>query len=502
MTTMKRLLSILTLLMVAALHIQASTHNGKIGTRNILLQNDSTRLIAALDIVLDDVKLSKNHQLFLTPFIEAEDEERIYLPTVLVNGRNMHYVYLRSGLSKDIRARYNVGTEVRRINGTPQTISYTETISLPEWAKTKIATFNIEIDTCGCGNIGNVVLGAPLALAEMEPDMNTNAFVRYETAYVIPPVTQQPVSIHEGRARVQFEVDKTVLHTEPYICKSGQRIDNRAQLKVICDSIDYALSDPNVEIANINICGFASPESPYLHNEYLSTNRSRVLAEYIEQRYNLPRSVCTYSSVTENWGEFRELVVAATDITEQQRRDLLALIDKPTYGAADFDAKERTLKTDPRFAKLYREKILPVWFPQLRCTQFAISTRLKPASDEQLAEIIKKTPELLSLNQMFRVARLYQEGTEQFSQVFDIALRYYADDPVANLNAAVTALNMGNLDKAGQLIQKAGNSPEAENVRGILAAYRNDKAAALQHFNNAGNLREARINKEQIKTIK
>ena len=128
--------------------------------------------------------------------------------------------------------------------------------------------------------------------------------------------------------------------------------DNREQLKMIEDSVRYALSDPNVEISRIDICGYASPESPYMHNEYLATNRSRSLSEYIGRRFSLPADRCTYSSVPENWAEFRELAVAADDITEAQRRDLLELIDTPAYGASDYDAKEKELKTDRRFASL------------------------------------------------------------------------------------------------------------------------------------------------------
>ena len=499
---MKRISTILLLLAASVLCTFAATEGGKITTRNISVQEKGRKLTALLDIVLDSLHLASNHQLFVTPYVQSVDKEECAMfPTVLINGRNMQYVYQRSGLSKDIAERYtNINQVVRRKNGTEQAVEYAASLDIAQWMHEKEMMLLLAIDTCGCGSMKGCGDADSIAFSLMPDAPETDAVAtlslrKFYTAYITPPVTKQPIIKHEGKARVQFEVDRTVLHVEPYVCQSGQRIDNRAQLQVIKDSIDYALSDPNVEIESINICGYASPESPYLHNQDLATNRSRALAEYIGALYNLPQEQCTYDAVPENWGEFRQQVVAATDITEQQRQDLLALIDKPTYGPSDFDAKEATLKGDARFARLYRTKILPVWFPELRCTKFAIGTRLKPMEDEKLAEIIRKTPDLLSLNQMFRVARLYEEGSQEFNEVIEIALRKYSDDPIANLNAAVTAIKAGDYDRAAQLLPKAGNSPEAENARGVLAAYQGDLEAASQYFDKAGNLPEARLNR-------
>ena len=114
--------------------------------------------------------------------------------------------------------------------------------------------------------------------------MQLNFMPDLSLAYITPEVTEDRIIVHEGSARVQYEVNKTDLHDQPYRCKNGQMIDNRRELKTITDSIDYAVSDPNVEIASINLVGYASPESPYTHNEFLATNRARSLADYIGRR--------------------------------------------------------------------------------------------------------------------------------------------------------------------------------------------------------------------------
>lgn len=465
--------------------------SGKVSATDPVRRIHDGRLEVTFDLTLDSLRLRSDGQLYITPVVEGKDGASEVMPTVLVNGRNMHYLYHRGTVRNPSGHRYDIISEVKRNNGKPQSVNYSASLPLSGWMMSPDSYVRLVIDSCGCGHEYGRTVGDPWPL-------DLNPVKKMKAAYLTPAVTELPVSIHEGRARVQFEVDRTELHDQPYVCRNGQKIDNRAQLRIIDDSISYALSDPNVEIASINICGYASPESPYLHNDELSTGRSRALAEYLAAKYNLPRERSTYSAVPENWKEFRELVVASDEITPQQRADLLELIDRPAYGPADYDAKERELKTDRKFASLYRSLILPVWFPKLRATEFAISTRLKPLSDEKLAEVIHKTPGLMSLNQMMRVARLYPEGSPEFNEAIGIALAHYPDDEVANLNAAVAALKSGDIERASALLEKAGDRPEAENARGIIATARGDFEAARQHFEKAGNLTEADANRRLL----
>lgn len=460
----------------------------------VSLTKDSQRVNLSMDLVLDSLTLHRNRQLFVTPYLHDSQGHSTALPTVLVNGRNMQYVYERSGLPARLKQEYSdLAQVVARRNGTPQRVAYVAAVPVEAWMKRGRCDLRLSVDTCGCGQELASGESAPVASVDFNPVANMHL------AFVTPAVTELPVVAHEGKARVQFEVDSVTLHAEPYVCRNGQRLDNRQQLAVIDDSIRYALSDEHVEIASISICGYASPESPYTHNDYLATGRSRSLAEYLAQRHHLPQERCTFSAVPENWEEFRQMTVEAQDITEEQRTSLLTLIDRPVYGPADYDAKERELKTSPRLARLYRRLLLPVWFPMLRCTKFVIHTRLRPMSDEQLAEVIKTQPQLMSLNQMFRVARLYPEGSSEFMTTIHTALHYYPDDPVANANAAIAELRAGHYDQAEAYLEKAGAQPEAENARGVLATQRGNYEEALRHFEAAGTLPEAIKNKDLLR---
>lgn len=466
------------------------------GVEDILIKNvDARRVDTTLrltaDINLDAVRLGSNRQIYLTPVVEDEKGNVEIMPSLLVNGHAMHIAYERHSLSGDGLKNHQVVEEVKRRNGKKQRVEYSASVPMHKWMYGTSASVRWDIDSCGCGVQGGNGRGDSFPLG-------LNPAGKMRTAYMTPAVTELPVSIHQGKAHVNFEVAKSVLHTGPYTCRNGQRIDNSAELRMIDDSISRALSDKNVEIAKIKICGYASPEGSYISNDRLSTDRSRALSEYIAARYNLPVGKSEFDAVAENWAGLRKIVETTPILSVSQRKELLELIDRPAYGPSDYDLKDKELRTNPRFSTLYKNTILPEWYPELRTTAFEISTRLKPLTDEELAEVIKTSPEKMSLNQMFRVSTLYPEGSEDFNRVIETALKYYPEDATANLNAAAAALKRGDLARAKGLLVKAGDSPEAENARGILACAEGELDEAAAHFRAAGALPEAAKNLEML----
>ena len=82
---------------------------------------------------------------------------------------------------------------------------------------------------------------------------------------------------------------------------------------------------------------------------------------------------------------------------------------------------------------------------------------------------MRTQPQKLSLQELFLVAQECEPGSKEFDEVFDIAVRLYPDDPVANLNAANTALHRKDLPAARRYLAKAGDMPQAVYARGICA---------------------------------
>ncbi|MDE7409842.1 MAG: DUF3868 domain-containing protein [Muribaculaceae bacterium] len=464
----------------AALMAAGMSAREEVKTENVDVRVAGDYLSVNADLVLDSMKLQSNHQVFITPVVTS-DSVSVDFPSVLVSGRNMHLSYLRGVLKNfpEIK-KHDIGREVERKNGKMQSVPYTARIPLEPWMKSKNVTLAFVYDSCGCGTQFGRRIGPSVPVFE-NPVPNMTARM-----LPAPAMMEVPIEKHEGRARIQFEVDRTELHVDPYKCRNGQRIDNRDQIAMIDDSVKYALTDPNVEIAEINICGYASPESPYLHNVELASGRSKALAEYLADRYSLPKGSVKYSSVPENWGEFREEVLVSNEISEEERKLLLELIDAPATTPEEYDHKEWMLKNDKRYSKLYKTKILPEWFPRLRATTFAIHTRLKPLDDQKLAEVIKTTPEKMSLNQMFRVANLYAPGSPEYNEVIQTALKYYPHNEIAIINAATAAVLDEDYETAKELLKRVDNSPEVYNLLGIIATAEERFDAAESYFRKAG----------------
>lgn len=460
---------------------------GGVSYRDVEVTRNGSNIEVSASVVLDSLKLGSNRQLYISAVLRNNSDSVRHMPQLLVNGRNMHIAMQRGTLPATPASKKPVIAEIRRKNNTAQSYTYKASVPFEQWMIGNDTRVEMVTDSCGCG----VESGSSESLLAF---LDLNPWQQMKVDYIVPEVTDAPVSIHEGSARVQFEVDRTELHPLPYRCRNGQTIDNREQLAVIDDSIHYALTDPNVEIAKIRIVGYASPESPYDHNAFLAFNRSKALVDYLAQKYNLSPESREYDAVPENWEEFRILVENSDEISETERADLLELIARPVYDAAGYDAKELELKKSPKFSRLYRRLILPVWFPKLRATKFAITTRLRPLTDPQLAEVFDRTPELMSLNQMFRVAKLYPEGSEQFRQTVDKILQYYPDSDIALVNAAAAAVATHDLNRAEQLLEAAGNSPQAENLRGIIATSKGELAKAGQLFETASSIEVAAEN--------
>lgn len=60
-------------------------------------------------------------------------------------------------------------------------------------------------------------------------------------------------------------------------------------------------------------------------------------------------------------------------------------------------------------------------FPLLRRIEFVVEYRIRALNAEEASEMIYIHPDLLSLEEMYSVARYYRPGTEQYREVYEVA---------------------------------------------------------------------------------
>lgn len=103
--------------------------------------------------------------------------------------------------------------------------------------------------------------------------------------------------------------------------------------------------------------------------------------------------------------------------------------------------------------------------------------------------IIRENPKYLSLNEMYQVAISYPKGSKDFVDVFDIAVRMYPNDEVANLNAAAVALSQKDLNAALKYMEKADHTTaEFLNNTGVYNFLNGDIQRAVAAFEQAARL--------------
>lgn len=223
----------------------------------------------------------------------------------------------------------------------------------------------------------------------------------------------------------------------------------------------------------------------------LAIGRTEALKKHIRQLYRFDEGVIETDYEPEDWAGLRSYV-ERSNLTH--RAEILALIDS----SLEPDAKEAKIK------RSYPEEydfLLKNCYPALRHTDYRITYTIRTFSDAQeIRRIMLTQPQKLSLNEFYLAAQACSPGSDEFNEIFETAVRMYPEDTAANLNAANTAMQKGDLKNAEHYLRKAGESPEALYARGAYAMLTEEYETAagyLQEAEKAG-IREAREALEQL----
>ena len=466
---MKRLLHIIyTCCLAATLGAPAlwAQGSGQVGRLATTCRPAGSDLVLKTTLVLDSLRLGANRQMVIMPLLEGPDGQVAAFRPVMLNGRRQHIYFQRNGSE-----RYPDAIEVERQAGKAQRVNYLATLPYEAWMDD--ATLRFATDTCGCGNL----LGS--APGEARP-VNPHPERGIRLAFLPPVAGPDPVVAITGKAYLDYPVNRTELYPDYR--------NNPRELQKIIATIDKVRSDTNVVITGIGIHGYASPEGSWQNNVRLSVGRAATLKDYVQQLRRFDEHLFTVANTPEDWDGLDSLL-AGSDL--DHRDEILAVV------------RDRSLDPDPRNDKIMKtwpeqySFMLNTWYPALRHSDYTVRYRIRPMSDRQAARLLHSQPQLLSLNKMFRIANLYEPGSDEFNEVFDIAVRIYPDDHTANVNAANVALKRGLLDQAAAYLDKAGTAtPQALHAAGVLALLqgRLDQAEPLLRAASAAGVPEAEKN--------
>ena len=448
---------------------------GQVKLENVQIWKEHKTVNVTLDLNLDDLSLQRGRGIVLAPmYVGGSDTLRLGNIEILDKQRFIYYQ--RTGKT----TTENTEKVIYR-NKKNDTQSEHLAYSFPYESWMNGGAFVIERGDCGCDQ---ALIGAEFT--EDETVAQQIALVAepkdYTLAYISPEA--EPVKNREesGSARLNFVVGRSEIRPD--------FADNAAELEKIRKTIDLVRDDADVTLTGVQLHGYASPDGRYASNATLAQNRTEALEKYLLNYYKvLDTKLFTANSTAEDWEGVREYV-AGSKLDDAQK--ILDIID----GSLTPDEKDRTIaKAYPDF---YKNTLLKEVYPSLRRTDYRVTYSVRNFDLEEARRIIKERPAYLSLNEMFIVANSFEVGSEEFTEVFDIASRIYPDSPVAALNAACAALERGDLVSAGKFLASAGDSAEAQNARGVLAARRGKLDEAQKLFTSALPLSAAGANLEAL----
>lgn len=222
-------------------------------------------------------------------------------------------------------------------------------------------------------------------------------------------------------------------------------MNNHTELVNIHSMFAKIQNDKNLTIKGIGIEGFASPEGPLAFNEQLSKKRAEALKDYLVKNEKVSSKLYKVTFGGENWDG---LVKALKSSSMKDKETFLNIIKNTTD-----DAKRKQEIMRVGGGAPYRSMLKEI-YPGLRKVNCKIDYTVVNFDVEQGRIIIRENPKYLSLNEMYQVANSYPKGSKDFVNVFDIAVRMYPTDQVANLNAAAVALSQKDLNTAVKYMEK------------------------------------------------
>ena len=415
-----------------------SLMDGQMEVRNLAVSRQKDKLFVSLDLDVSALKVGTNREVVFAPIL-SKGEHLIELPVVMVAGRNRYYHHLRNKSTVSLDKLYRSGER--------DVIEYRLVMPYEKWMTN--AALNISNTINGC--CGAPILNDISLLENVLPEKNVMTF--FPEYVYIRPKAEQKINQIEGSAYIDFPVNRTEVYPE------YRR--NPQELKKILATIDAVREDSDTRILAISIKGYASPEGSYTNNIRLAKGRTATLKEYVRRQYHFPDSLFTTSYEPEDWEGLRRFV-EGSHLTH--RDEILRLIDS----GMEPDAKDRKIKVNYRddYAYLLREV-----YPGLRHSDYVVRYEVRAYTNpEAIKHLLRTQLQKLSLEEMYLVAQDMEPGSEEYNETFEIAVRMFPEDATANLNAANTAMRLGNLPLAEKYLEKSGDTSEAAYARGIHAA--------------------------------
>lgn len=504
--------------MVAVVGVQKADAQG-IGftPRAAYLRNDSLHL--QLDMELDGVTVNSYTAVWFTPIL-ASTTGRDVLPPVIVSGSKRYRFDRRQWALRTEDEKLSFPAPYLILTGkkaaASRSVHYHISVPYATWMAGAALLMKQEVkDCCDLQLLGIDTLCADLSRLADLPSAPQGQVVKSPRPVTVPvavAAAERTVQVTSGYSMPEVSVTtyaSMLSFLEPNINASGKRRsqsvalyldyplgrddvlpdykNNRAQLDKLSGILSPLMKNGYSTIEGIEVCGYASPDGDYRNNERLAADRSSQFAAYVRGAYGISGYAVKSFSVAEDWDGLCKLL---TDERPYYMNEALEIIRR--YGI--FGGRERKLME--LWNGVPYKDMLHCFFPRLRRIEVTAHYGIRAVGGDEASRLIYSHPELLSLPEIYAVARYYRSSTEQYREVYEIAAYRFPDDVVANVNAASAVMLTGDLESARGYLAKVADDPRSWNNRGMLSLMEGDVDNAIIWFRRAVGIepRKARRN--------
>lgn len=446
------------------LPVWAMADDVKITTPSLVVKNDTLTLTCQMDF---SVVRAENFETYaFTPELFAGSGEKCTLPPVVITDKKkfkMRKADLKFAESGYYSRPYVVlpGMPSKREN----VVSYTLQMPYKPWMEQmKMRVYEEKKEAC--------IINLPTPeFIKPEPKLPQAGQVCEPCMQMVSYLTpeEEPIKVRNEQNTLYIQYPSG---SSAFDLNFGKNASEWSKLNTMLTPLTQG---DLVTFKSIALCGYASPDGSVKTNNRLSSERAQAFAEYMAQNYHFNDSLLHISAAGEDWDGLLTILNAQKPEYLEQA---LAIID----GQPDLDKREAQLKKD--LGENYT-RMLTDYFPLLRRITISIDFEVREVRNAEAAQLIYTNPKLLSLQEMYGVAKSYEPGTKEYKQVYEIAATCYPEDVVANINAASANIISGDFDRAQQFMDRVKDDPRACNNLGVLAWLNGDADKAVEWFTKA-----------------
>ncbi len=260
---------------------------------------------------------------------------------------------------------------------------------------------------------------------------------------VTPPTYDPTQSVFQQKVMEFLNADIHYQIQQSNIRWSEKKSDDISSLKEYFEKVK---ENERLELKNIDISSYASPDGEFDLNEKLSENRGKSASKFVNKelkRKKIEEAKIVEKTTAEDWKGFKEQVQASSIDDKDLILRVLSMYSDPAV-------REEQIKNMAAAYKVLADDVLP----QLRRSKMQVNVEKIGWYDEEIKELVKTKPDTLNQAELLYAATLTDDLNEKL-EIYNFFSTKYSDDWRGPNNAGVIYLEQNKIEDARKSFESA-----------------------------------------------